>query len=1014
MRALRGSCLLLVASLGCALSEGGFVPSVDGGADAMPGLQLSPDRLTVGEGQSTELTVALVPPPADDVVVTLDVVGAGLGLDLTQVTLGPASASATVLVTGLPDDDADDATATVTANSAGLAAPVTAVTVVDDDELSIATDFDRLDLLDNGTARLEVWLTAAPTGDVEVTATIDAAIASAAPTSLGFTTSTWRDHQFIQVTGVHDPDTLDETTALRLTAAAAGLPDRLVPVEVRDSDRLNLVVHPGTLEVTEGGTAVPLDVYLSQEPSAPVAVSLAPQGDVRISDTRLDFDVGNWSVPQRVLVSADADPDVVGTTTRIDLSAPASGAQPALTASVGVTVRDPDVLALRVTRAEPLAIDEGAAGTFTVALSHRPPTDVVVAIAVDDPAVARARTSAVTLSTTTWDQPQPITLDGQDDANLADATTTVRVTAPPLAEVTFPLTVRDRDVLGLTVSGAPAVLPEGASATLMVTLDHQPLGPVAVTVTSSDPGAVAVPSAPLTFTPTDLGPRAVTLTALTDGDLRDESVVIGFASPALAAPPSLTVAVDDQTTLAAIATPTGLTLTEQGAGARVDVSLSTQPLGPVTLTVELGSSELTATATEVTFSTSDWGTPKPVTISAGADADAVDDLTQVRFRATDVVTATVAVTIDDDDVVAIVEDAPPTLTTREDAAAGADASFTVRLSAQPAGSVTVAVTSSDLSVATVTTGASLTFGTLTWDSPQVVRVHGTTDVDTDDDSATIRLRATGLGPVDVPLTVDDDDTQAIQVEAAAVTVTEGTTASARVRLAFQPSADVTISVASDNPDLGAPAIVTIPRATYASYVAVPLTAAVDADAIADTARITFTTATAPAAATVDVTVTDPTVIERPGWPTPFVGTSNPGSGNVLAYRITVPLRTTLDRVGLHAAAAGGDWKMAVYADAGNVPGALVAQVAGRQSIGAAGVREADLTDVVLNPGSYWLALRIAPSATLGHNQAATTTLRCVRTTTLPSLDDPWPSSFGAATCGQSGIYNLYLVTYRNP
>ena len=1014
MRALSCPWLLVVMAVGCALPEAGFVPSIDGGPDASAGLQLSPDRLTVGEGQSTELTVAIVPPPVDDVVVTLDVVGAGLGLDLTQLTLGPASASATVTVTGLPDDDADDATATVTANSPGLAAPVTAVTVVDDDVLAIATDFDDLDLLDNGTARLEVWLTAAPPGDVEVTATIDAAIASAAPTSLRFTTATWRDHQTIQVMGVHDPDTLDETTALRLTATAAGLPDRLVPVEVRDSDRLNLVANPGTLEVTEGGAAVPLDVYLSQEPAAPVAVTVAPQGGVRISDTRLDFDADNWSVPQRVLVSADADPDVVGATTRVDLSAPAAGGQPALAASIGVTVRDPDVLALRVTRAEPLAIDEGAAGMFTVALSHRPPADVVVAIAVDDPAVARARTSALTLTTTTWDQPQPIALDGQDDADLADATTTVRVTAPPLAEVAFPLTVRDRDVLGLTVTGAPAVLLEGASATLMVTLDHQPLGPVSVTVTSSDLGAVAVPSAPLTFTPTDLGPRPVMLTALTDGDLRDESVVIGFASPALATPPSLTIAVDDQTTLAALATPASVTLTEQGAGARLDVSLSTQPLGPVTLTVELGSSELAATATEVTFSTSDWGTPKPVTITAGPDADAVDDLTQVRFRAADVVTATVAVTIDDDDVVAIVEDAPPTLTTREDAAAGADASFTVRLSAQPAGSVMVAVTSSDPAVATVTAGASLTFDALTWNSAQVVRVHGVGDVDTEDDGATIRLRATGLAPVDVPLAVDDDDTQAIQVEAAAVTLAEGTTGNARVRLAFQPSADVTVSVASDNPDVGAPTIVTIPRASYASYVAVPLTAAVDADATSDLARLTFTTATAPAAAVVDVTVTDPTVIERPGWPTPFVGSSNPGAGNVLAYRITVPLRTTLDRVGLYAAAAGGDWKMAVYADAANVPGALVAQVAGRQSLSAAGAREADLTDVVLNPGSYWLALRIAPSATLGHNQGATTTLRCVRTTTLPSLDDPWPASFGAATCGQSGIYNLYLVTYRNP
>jgi hypothetical protein len=308
----------------------------------------------------------------------------------------------------------------------------------------------------------------------------------------------------------------------------------------------------------------------------------------------------------------------------------------------------------------------------------------------------------------------------------------------------------------------------------------------------------------------------------------------------------------------------------------------------------------------------------------------------------------------------------------------------------------------------------LTFGTLTWDSPQVVRVHGTTDVDTDDDSATIRLRATGLGPVDVPLAVDDDDTQAIQVEAAAVTLAEGATANLRVRLAFQPSTDVTLALGSNNPDLPVPAIVTIPRATYASYVAVPLTAAVDADATADTARITLTTATAPAAATVDVTVTDPTVIERPGWPTPFVGSANPGAGIVLAYQVSVPLRTTLDRVGLFAAAPGGDWKMAVYADAGNVPGALVAQVAGRQSLSAAGAREADLTDVVLNPGSYWLALRIAPSVSLGHNQGATTTLRCSRSTTLPSLDDAWPSTFGAATCGQAGIYNLYFVTYRNP
>jgi hypothetical protein len=102
--------------------------------------------------------------------------------------------------------------------------------------------------------------------------------------------------------------------------------------------------------------------------------------------------------------------------------------------------------------------------------------------------------------------------------------------------------------------------------------------------------------------------------------------------------------------------------------------------------------------------------------------------------------------------------------------------------------------------------------------------------------------------------------------------------------------------------------------------------------------------------------------------------------------------------------------MALYTDAGSAPSSLLRDITS-QTIGAPGVTEADAADLALAAGNYWLAVRVAPSASLSFG-ASTTNLRCVRNTSIPSLDTPWPATFGAATCSTAGTFNLYAVTYR--
>lgn len=153
------------------------------------------------------------------------------------------------------------------------------------------------------------------------------------------------------------------------------------------------------------------------------------------------------------------------------------------------------------------------------------------------------------------------------------------------------------------------------------------------------------------------------------------------------------------------------------------------------------------------------------------------------------------------------------------------------------------------------------------------------------------------------------------------------------------------------------------------------------------------------------------VITKYGWPDPFGGTKSTVTGTVLAYRITIPNPTTLDKFGIVTASSSGDWKLALYTDSSNQPGSLVAQMDTSASITSNGDQNADIVDVALAAGDYWIAYRSSPSLLMGYSGANPTARLCSRNLSIPSLDTAWPSTFGAASCLTTGILNLYVVTY---
>ena len=502
------------------------------------------------------------------------------------------------------------------------------------------------------------------------------------------------------------------------------------------------------------------------------------------------------------------------------------------TRSATLTITDDDERGIEVTPS-PVTVAEEGSSVYRVALASEPAGAVEVRVTVENNRAVTVSPERLTFTAVNWPQPQPVTVmaehddDGQDDeAELrhgASGSDYNSVTADPVT-----VTVTDNDPRGVQVTPTTLPVSEGLTAKYTVVLLTRPTGTVTVTPEVTDNTDVTVRPTSLQFS-TGNWHRAqtVTVTAAQDLDQSDDVATVSHAVSGAdyedngETADSVSVTVDDDdvpsTEIRLSVSPervpearrTLLTVTAQ---------LNKAPqAAPVTVTIALQAGTALAPADFAAVANVTLTIPmgarsgtRVLTLTPVNDRVDEDDET-VRLSATTgaslaLVPALLQVTIEDDDERGL-ELSRRSLTVTEE---GSASPYTVRLTSQPTGPVTVFTTVSRDTEVTVRP-PSLSFTTANWNTRQELMVAAAHDPDGDDERAIITHRASGAdygaaSAVALTVTVNDNDQRSTAValeltpdqvteDAGAQAVTVTVTLNGAVRAA---STEVAVTVQPDS------------------------------------------------------------------------------------------------------------------------------------------------------------------------------------------------------------------------
>lgn len=390
-------------------------------------------------------------------------------------------------------------------------------------------------------------------------------------------------------------------------------------------------------------------------------------------------------------------------------------------------------------------------------------------------------------------------------------------------------------VIRIATTGVPTTDEAGGRATFTVTLSAKPTSEVVVPITSPTVTEIEVEPSALTFGPNDWDqPKTVSLAGQNeDVDDGDQKVLIGVG-PSTSADAAWNgvktegveaLNKDDDVAGIDVSTPTpSSTTTEAGTKATFTVRLKSRPAAPVTIGVTSSViAEGTVDKAQLVFDTNDWSTPQTVTVTgqddAVADQDEAFDVDLAKPVSSDPAYAALSATKLaflnlDDDIPGFFVFAPA-LADRFTTEAGGTRSFSVRLRSKPTADVTIPLSSTKTGEGALEGVTQLVFTPANFDQVQTVTVKGVDDkVDDGDQAYAITLAAAtstdasyqGKDAPDVDLTNRDDDTAAVLVSAptAALTTEGGTSVTFTVKLGSEPTAPVTLSLASSKPLEGTP------------------------------------------------------------------------------------------------------------------------------------------------------------------------------------------------------------------
>ena len=517
-------------------------------------------------GATDAFTVALGSSPSNNVVLNVtsaNLLEARVAPARLTFTPGNWSVAQTVTVTGVDDtaNDGDQTTVvTVSVDAAASdevydAVPPRTVSVIttDDDEGGVVlTETGGATVVTEagGTDVVDVALTAQPVFNVVLAVSSgDPSEVSVAPAQLTFTPANWSVPQAITVTGVDDAAVDgDQTTTVTVSVVAGAsddaydaAPPQTVSVTTSDDDTGGIAVSEtgGSTVVTEGGATDQIGVVLTAAPASQVVVDVTSANtlEVTVSPARLTFTPADWSAAQTVTVTAvdDAAADgnqVTSLTIAVDaaVSDDAFDAVPPQTVSVTSTDNDIAGVSLSETGGSTVVGEGGGTDELALVLTAAPASAVVVDVASADTLEATVSPDRITFTSSTWGVAQTVTVTGVDDLAVdGQQSTTVTAAVDPTASddsydgaapQTVSVTTTDDDVAGVSLvetDDSTVVAEDGSTDQLLVALTAEPLSPVRLAVSSSDPLEVVASPSQLTFTTTDWSQdQVITLTGVDD------------------------------------------------------------------------------------------------------------------------------------------------------------------------------------------------------------------------------------------------------------------------------------------------------------------------------------------------------------------------------------------------------------------------------------------------------------------------------------------------------------------
>jgi hypothetical protein len=657
-----------------------------------------------------------------------------------------------------------------------------------------------------------------------------------------------------------------------------------------------------------------------------------------------------------------------------------------------------------------LTVDENRSKELTVTLSQAPAAPLT--IQVDSPSTAIGLTVPdMTFDASNYSQPRTIIVTGLVDANVADAQAQLTLKAAGVTAVEIPVTVDDMDTVTLVTNVAANNVINvngGQFVDVTVHLSHQPDSDVTV-MAILGAGPCSVNGTSRVFTPQGYdADQTFRFTAANDPNTSndDQTLTLRLGS----ADRQYTLHEIDGDVLNIAISPSQLAVVEQSSAGNLNVALTQQPASNVTVSVSVVSQTgiVTVDQNQLVFTPQNYATNQIVKVTGADDADIDDDTAKVVFSAPGIATREVVINIADNDSQAIEVDALSALSVDE----SAEITYGVRLKQQPSADTTVAVQSLATGVATVTQGSVLTFTPQNYNVFQTVKVKGTHDTNLATNQTKIRAFVGAL-LTEVTVNVLDIDQQELVVSQSMLTLQEGDMRSFTVALKYEPLTTVAVTVTSSNATAFpvSPAMLTFTVASYATPKTVTVSPPLDTNTNVETSTITVSGGGAAQAKTVMATLVDVTTISNWGWPMPFPSTILVNAGLVVAYRIDVGMMGTIDSFHTYVPTAVGSFRMALYTDAGNVPGTLVAEMPAGKAL-ANGVNDAPIANgAQLAAGAYFLVIRFSSNVNVGYAAAGVTGRQCIRNFSIPAISDPWPSTFGAAACTTDRLINMWMTTY---